>query len=158
MATGELEKAIAEYIVMFGYEEATTQYSRFKSINVDIENNDNGKYSIVATDTKSKPTIAYHEFGTGFYASGKYEGELPTMTLTFDSAGKTRTTNGWQYYYPNSDTKVENNGLKGWFFGVAGNKVFSTGEMPGHQMYYSGKAMKEEISKLDLGVILNEHN
>lgn len=158
VAGDELQNVIANYIANIGYNEATAQYSRFSTIKVDIENYGNGKVSLIASDTKSKPTIAYYEYGTGYYAKGKYEGELPTMTLVFESAGKTRTTSGWEYYYPNSDTKAYVNGSYGWFYGILGHKSFSTGQAPGHQMYYTGKTMKQAVAELDLGVILNEHN
>lgn len=54
--------------------------------------------------------IAFDEFGTGFYAQGTYEGELPKQRLVFVSAGRVRTTNGWDYYYDNVRTKFDKDG------------------------------------------------
>lgn len=149
----DLHNIISNHLGEVGINEAKTQYSGFKKIDVFLEMSENG-VSIIAEDTKTKPTIAYHEYGTGKYSSGKYKGELPTMQLTFEVQGKTYTTNGWEYYYPNSDTKVQNNGLKGWYFGVEGHRVFSTGNNPQHQMYNTAKKIKEELSTLDLEVVL----
>lgn len=152
----DLHNIISNHLGKIGLEESKKQYTGFKKIEVSLEPQKNG-IAVVAQDNKPKPTIAYHEYGTGFYAQGKYKGELPSMTLSFKVNDKTISTNGWQYYYPNSDTKTEYKGQKGWFFGVGEHKVFSIGNNPQHQMYNTAKKIKEELSTLDLEVVLNDN-
>ena len=92
--------------------------------------------------------IAYHEFGTGIYAQGSYpdNSKLPTQTLTFESPkGKQQTTQGWEYYYKNPDTKRSIGGKAGWFIG---NGVFVTGNVAGAEVYYTSKALREDASKI----------
>lgn len=95
--------------------------------------------------------IGFDEFGTGFYAQGTYEGKLPTQTLVFKSAGKTRATSGWKYYYPNDDTKREKNGLKGWYVPPRTgfpNGSFHTGKIASNRFYRSCKRIRERIKLL----------
>lgn len=64
--------------------------------------------------------VAFFEFGTGEYARGTYQGELPQSGVPL--------TGKWEYYYK-SEHKGERNGIKGWFLDeekirfVKGNKA-----------------------------------
>ena len=64
--------------------------------------------------------VAFFEFGTGEYAKGTYQGNLPQSGVPI--------TGSWEYYY-NSKHKGERNGIKGWFLDeekirfVKGNKA-----------------------------------
>ena len=64
--------------------------------------------------------VAFFEFGTGEYAKGTYQGNLPQSGVPI--------TGSWEYYY-NSKHKGEKNGIKGWFLDeekirfVKGNKA-----------------------------------
>lgn len=148
-----LHNLISERLGAVGLNEAEKQYAKFSTINIEVDSKD-GITEILATDTKSKPTIAYHEYGTGYYAKGKYKGDLPTMNLTFVVNDREITTNGWNYYYENSDTKVTKNGKKGWYFTIGEKSIFSTGNDPQHQMYNTAKKIREELETLDLEVVL----
>ena len=92
--------------------------------------------------------IAFHEFGTGIYAQGSYpdNSKLPKQTLTFESPkGKQQTTQGWEYYYNNPDTKKSIGGKAGWFMG---NGVFTTGNMADAKIYYTAKSLREDAVKI----------
>lgn len=112
-----------------------------KKVKIVVDTTDDG-FTIYVKDTKAQPTIAFEEFGTGYYASGSYLGELPTQKITFTSAGKTHSTKGWEYYYPNKDTKRTYGGMKGW---LTPNGVFHIGQKANSTMY---KACKKIIQRL----------
>ena len=116
-------------------------YADKSDVKVLVKKNSDLSYSIKAVDNKQRPTIAFDEFGTGFYAKGSYKGELPKQKITFYSAGVKRVTMGWEYYYPNKTTKVTHSGVKGWKFG----KNFSIGENASNRMYNACKRVKEKI-------------
>lgn len=94
--------------------------------------------------------LRFSEFGTGLVGEGTYpdETKLPTQTFQFISPkgnpakSKLRTTQGWEYYYPNPDTKI----MGGWFAG----KTFLRGQKAQHQMYNTSqwlRLMLPEIAK-----------
>lgn len=116
-------------------------YAGEMGIVVKVVKKDSRHYSIRAVDLKPKPTIAFDEFGTGFYAEGSYKGKLPTQKITFISAGKKRVTMGWKYYYPNRQTKVTHGGFKGWKFG----KNFSIGQDASNRMYNACKNVRGKL-------------
>lgn len=129
---------VADSVADRGVEIAREEY---KGENVDVrkETLGNGETQIVA----SGKGLAYMEFGTGEYAKGTYQGKLPTETISFESPkGKPQSTQGWEYYYPNEDTKTTIGGKHGWFLG---NGVFTTGKVAGNQMFYTGDRLKQEI-------------
>lgn len=99
-------------------------------------------FTIYVIDTKKQPTIAFEEFGTGFYAKGSYLGDLPTQTITFTSGGKKHSTRGWEYYYPNDKTKVTHGGIKGW---MTPNGVFHVGQNANSTMYKACKKIIENV-------------
>lgn len=94
--------------------------------------------------------IAFDEFGTGFYAKGSYKGNLPSMTLQFESVGFTQTTNGWQYYYtwqgdPSKNPKKTYEGVKGWFTKKEGKPYFHTGKKASNRFYNATIEIKEKL-------------
>lgn len=105
-----------------------------KEISVD------GDYAVVAIGDG----LAFEEYGTGYYAEGTYKGKLPTQTITFESAGQTRSTQGWDYYYDNPDTKITVGGTKGWMLG----SNFMTGNVAGNQMYNTSVELGEQAPQV----------
>lgn len=99
-----------------------------------------GEYDVIAQGEG----LSFDEYGTGFYADGTYKGKLPTQPITFESAGETRTTQGWDYYYDNPDTKVEIDGKKGWMLG----SNFMTGNTAGNQMYNTSIELGEQAPEV----------
>lgn len=142
----ELALAISKY----GSDYAQSLYSG-DSIMVSAENTGNGKAKITAEGKQ----VAFLEYGTGLVGKGSYEGNLPTEPITFESAGKTHTTNGWEYYYDNPDTKATVNNVKGWFWG----NNFSEGWKAQAQMWHTAehirkggatKAIKQYLDEKDV--------
>lgn len=134
IALADKGKAIAEY------EYATSGY--MPKISTEYLGNGRARIRFEAKD------IAFHEFGTGIYAQGSYpdSSKLPTQTLTFESPkNKQQTTQGWEYYYNNPDTKRTIGGKAGWF---VGNGVFTTGNIAGAEIYYTAKALREDACKI----------
>ena len=136
-----LQQNALELLVDKGMSEAQTEYG--------------GTHFEVASEVDDKNAriiasgsgIAYDEYGTGLVGEGTYEGELPTQTLTFISpkrkAGDTRpprvnTTQGWEYYYDNPETKF----MGGWFMGKGG---FTRGQVASMRMYRTAKSLKEYV-------------
>lgn len=131
-------------IIDIAREEFTKAYEGKINVDVIVKENKSG-YTIFVKDKNSRnPMIAFDEFGTGFYAEGTYPGKLPpkSLKITFTSAKKTRSTYGWDYYYPNEDTKREVGRVKGW---VTPNGTFHIGNNPNATMY---KACKRVISRI----------
>lgn len=131
-----------ELIADNGEKIAKSEYAGINSIQVtkDIDENN-------AVISASGDSVAYIEYGTGLVGQGTYKGDLPTQTLTFESpkdSGRINTTQGWEYYYDNPQTKV----LGGWFFG-RGYANFTRGQVAGNQMFNTAKSLREYI-KTDL--------
>lgn len=129
---------VAEEVANVGIEIATEEY---KGLNVTIDKQilGNGESQVVA----SAKGLNYVEFGTGEYAKGTYQGKLPTQTFNFESPkGKPQSTQGWEYYYSNPDTKRTIGGKHGWFIG---NGIFTTGRVAGNQMFYTSDRLRNEI-------------
>ena len=94
--------------------------------------------------------IAFDEFGTGFYAKGSYKGNLPTITLEFESAGYPQTTSGWDYYYKwqgpdNKNPKKVYDGTKGWFTKKDGKPYFHIGNRASNRFYNAVVKIKKEL-------------
>lgn len=92
--------------------------------------------------------IGFDEFGTGFYAKGTYEGDLPKQTLVFKSAKKTRKTNGWEYWYSNDDTKRIRNGKFGWYIPPRQGfpkGTFHIGTVASNRFYRGCRRIRERI-------------
>ena len=80
------------------------------SITVEYEN-----HGTTATIYAKGNAVAFFEFGTGEYAKGTYQGNLPSSGVPI--------TGNWEYYYK-SEHKTDKNGIKGWTWGsnfVKGN-------------------------------------
>lgn len=137
---GTSEDSILSNATKIAKKEIRTAYSSKPNIKIIVEKRKYG-CTIYAKDYNTRPIIAFDEFGTGFYAKGSYPGKLPTKRISFHSAGQKRSTKGWQYYYPNSQTKVTHGGIKGWMVG----KLFSIGHNANATMY---RACKKSISKI----------
>jgi len=145
-------------IIDISMDEIKKAYSG-KKVSVIVKKSENG-FTIYVKDTQAKPTIAFDEFGTGFYAKGSYPGKLPTQTITFE-VGKighrrTMSTKGWEYYYGNpydtsvkqkSPAKVIHGGVYGW---MTPNGLFHVGQMPSKRMYNACKRIKERLRSENL--------
>lgn len=148
-----LEDIVGDIVATKGLGIAYDNYFGFSNhfhhnnIIVDKESLGDGKFKVFAQDLRDKPQIAYHEFGTGYYAKGMYQGNLPTQTLTFISGGIPQSTNGWVYYYPNENTKTIHNGVYGWWYRVLGQSHFSSGNQPQQQMWNTSKLLRENLLK-----------
>lgn len=80
---------------------------------VSAESLGGGKAKIIASGEK----VAFYEYGVGTQGEESgYQGNLPTEPITFESAGETHTTQGWQYNYPNPKTKKTVGDSVGWFY------------------------------------------
>lgn len=99
-----------------------------------------GKAKVIASGEK----VAFYEFGYGVEGRDSgYQGQLPTEPLTFESAGDTHTTQGWEYYYPNSKTKRTVCGQQGWFH----NKEFVVGQPAQAQMWRTANELEQGEAK-----------
>ena len=133
-------------IINIAVEELKKAYSG-KNVNIQVVNREFG-FTIYVKDKNTKnPTIAYDEFGTGFYAKGSYPGELPTQRISFSSVGYPQSTQGWEYYYTwqgpkNKNPKKTHGGIKGW---VTRDGTFHIGYNANATMY---KACKKIITRL----------
>ena len=95
-----------------------------------------GKAKVIASGEK----IAFYEYGYGVEGrDSAYQGQLPTEPITFESAGVTHTTQGWEYYYPNSKTKRTVGGQEGWFY----NRQFVTGQPAQAQMWRTANELEQ---------------
>lgn len=131
-----------ELIADNGEKIAKSEYAGINSVQVTKDIDENS-----AVISASGDSVAYIEYGTGLVGQGTYKGDLPTQTLTFESpkdSGRINTTQGWEYYYDNPQTKV----LGGWFFG-RGYANFTRGQVAGNQMFNTAKSLREYI-KTDL--------
>ena len=90
--------------------------------------------------------LMFREYGTGRPGemSGYPTDRLPKDTITFQSAGKERTTKGWEYYYNNPDTKVTVNGVEGWYFG----KTFMVGDSAGMEMFHTSEDLRNDLKDI----------
>lgn len=127
-----------ELIADNGEKIAKSEYAGINSVQVTKDIDENS-----AVISASGDSVAYIEYGTGLVGQGTYKGDLPTQTLTFESpkdSGRINTTQGWEYYYDNPQTKV----LGGWFFG-RGYANFTRGQVAGNQMFNTAKSLREYI-------------
>ena len=122
-------------VIDIALEELNKAYSG-KNVKIVVENSKTGFVIYVKDRSTRNPMIAFDEFGTGFYAKGSYPGQLPTQRITFTSAKKKRSTNGWEYYYDNPDTKVIHGGIYGWH---TPNGTFHIGNNANATMYHACK-------------------
>lgn len=84
--------------------------------------------------------VAFYEFGVGTQGQESgYQGELPTEPITFESAGETQTTQGWQYNYPNPKTKRNMGNGIGWFYGGK----FTDGQPAQAQMWRTANDLEQ---------------
>ena len=96
------------------------------SINVEYEN-----HGTRATIYAKGNAVAFFEFGTGEYAKGTYQGNLPQSGVP--------ETEEWVYYYA-SPHKTERNGEKGWKWGHA----FVKGNPAEAEMWETSQYIREQ--------------
>ena len=111
-----------------------------------------GKAKVIASGEK----VAFYEYGYGVEGrDSAYKGQLPTEPITFESAGNTHTTQGWEYYYPNSKTKRTNaKGEQGWFH----NKKFVTGQSAQAQMWRTANELEQGEAKKAIEQLFKERD
>lgn len=107
---------------------ARDKYSEYghSSITVDYEN-----HGTTATIYAKGRAVAFFEFGTGEYAKGTYQGNLPQSGVPI--------TGEWEYYY-GSEHKAEINGIKGWFWG----KNFVKGNQAEAEMWETSQYIRQQ--------------
>ena len=141
----DIVMAIAER----GKELAQEKYSG--DIVVTTENIGNGRAKVIASGEK----VAFYEYGYGVEGrDSAYQGQLPTEPITFESAGNTHTTQGWEYYYPNSKTKRTVGGQQGWFH----NKEFVTGQPAQAQMWRTANELEQGEAKKAIEQLFKERD
>ena len=141
--------AVANAMANEGKNIADFEYSLsgISDIKVDVQHVGIGELKIVAIGDN----VSYIEFGVGEYAKGTYQGNLPKHPITFEiPKGKPQTTNGWEYYYTNNDTKKTIGGQHGWFIK---NGVFVTGHPAGNQLFYTAKSLRENEAEIVKSVL-----
>ena len=129
---------VVDELVKKGADIARKEYANVAGVNVYYETTGAGSGRVVA----EKEGLAYIEFGTGRVGqNSKYPKKLlPKGTFNFESPkGKQQTTSGWEYYYPNKNTKRTMFGEEGWFHKFDGQEDadFITGQEAGMQMYHT---------------------
>lgn len=141
-------ESIAQRIAERGVEIAKDEYSG-RTVDIQIRQGETyGNRKVVAKGS----TLAFEEFGTGLKGKGTYEGNLPTDTIEFESPkGSPQSTQGWEYYYPNPQTKV--NG--GWYSGKTG-RTFHRGQPAKAQMFNTSVKLRDEIKELAKEIIKGE--
>lgn len=118
---------------------------------VTAENIGNGRAKVIASGEK----VAFYEYGYGVEGrDSAYQGQLPTEPITFESAGNTHTTQGWEYYYPNSKTKRTVGGQQGWFH----NKEFVTGQPAQAQMWRTANELEQGEAKKAIEQLFKERD
>ena len=141
----DIVMAIAER----GKELAQEKYSG--DVVVTTENIGNGRAKVIASGEK----VAFYEYGYGVEGrDSAYQGQLPTEPITFESAGNTHTTQGWEYYYPNSKTKRTVGGQQGWFH----NKEFVTGQPAQAQMWRTANELEQGEAKKAVEQLFKERD
>lgn len=136
MATQKDKNAIAESVANAGVAIARQKYM---STNVEV-----GKTRAKAGECKvyaRAKGLFYTEYGTGLIGKGTYpdDSKLPKETRKFESPkGVPQTTQGWEYYYPNPDTKE----YGGWWYGED-YKQFTQGQPAGAQMFHAAQELRK---------------
>lgn len=99
------------------------------SITVDFE-----PHGTTATIYAKGNAVAFFEFGTGEYAKGTYQGNLPQSGVPL--------TGNWEYYY-NSEHKGEKNGIKGWFLDEE-KTIFLKGNPAEAEMWETSQYIRQQ--------------
>lgn len=117
-------------------------YYAGSSVSVYAESTGIGTARVVAEGDK----VFFEEYGTGWVGEReKYPGELPTNTFIFESAGKMRSTSGWEYHYPNENTKKPKINPYFWYT-PTGER--SSGEAPMAQMWKTSRELREQLPQI----------
>lgn len=147
---------LKEKIKEIGLEEFESAYASdpdFTNLQIEADTSSKKGITFYIKDMNERPTIAFFEFGTGFY-SLDYEGKKPTQTIIFHSNHAMRSTAGWQYYYENPKSKRTVAGLKGWFLPRNANEKFTgfdIGEGAHNTFYRACQKIKQRL-KEELGI------
>ena len=99
---------------------------RTTSVRVEFES-----HGTTATIYAKGNAVAFFEFGTGEYAKGTYQGNLPQSGVPL--------TGDWEYYY-SSKHKGEKNGVKGWFW----NHAFIKGNAAEAEMWETSQFIRQQ--------------
>ena len=99
------------------------------SIRVEFE-----PHGTTATIYAKGNAVAFFEFGTGEYAKGTYQGNLPQSGVPL--------TGNWEYYYK-SEHKGERNGIKGWFLDEE-RTIFLKGNEAEAEMWETSQYIREQ--------------
>jgi len=123
-------------------------YYAGEAVNVIVENGNPAK--VVAEGTQ----VRYLEYGTGLKGEESgYDGNLPTEPIVFESPdGELQTTSGWEYNYPNPQTKVTLYGQTGWYY----NGEFTTGKPAAAQMWRTAEELHNEYKTVIADEIKNK--
>lgn len=140
---------IALKIAEQGVEIAKNYYSG-TDISVYAERSGLGRARIIAEGKD----VYFEEYGTGWVGEGKYPGELPTNTFVFESAGKIRSTQGWVYHYPNTDTKRPKDNPDYWWY----NGQKQKGKAPNAQMWKTSRDLREKFTEITKTVLNAERD
>lgn len=84
---------------------AESKYAEHGHSSITVGYTNNGK---TATIYSHGNAVAFFEFGTGEYAKGTYQGDLPQSGVY--------PTGNWEYYYDSEHKTVNEHGVKGWFW------------------------------------------
>lgn len=134
-----MRNKIANAVAEEGVEIARQMYAG-TDINVISTPASDGKAEILANGSQ----VAYMEFGTGEYAKGTYEGDLPQSGVPI--------TVKWEYYYPSKSKVTVRSGSFGWYH----NKKFHVGQKAGSQMWRTAIETKKNIRRIAQEVIEKE--
>ena len=131
---GRLLKDFRKAMIALG--EDASKFARDKyaehghsSIRVEFE-----PHGTTATIYAKGNAVAFFEFGTGEYAKGTYQGNLPQSGVPI--------TGSWEYYY-NSKHKGEKNGIKGWFLDEA-KTIFIKGNEAEAEMWETSQYIRQQ--------------
>ena len=135
-----------EKISTMAYDEIMIAYSgtKFEVMKPQI-------YNAKATIYVKGEDIAFDEFGTGLYAKGSYNGNLPKQPIFFESVGFPQVTLGWDYYYtwkgdPLKNPKKEINGVSGWFTNKESG-IFHIGKDASNRFYNAVQRIKNKVKE-----------
>lgn len=132
----KLNDGVAYAVAEKGAEIAQREYSGYSAT---VEAIEETKSECIVQATGE--ALTFIEYGTGRPGqnSGYPSEKLPDHPFEFHSAGKERSTQKWEYYYPNPDTKVTVGGVEGWYLG----DNFITGNPAGMQMFHTSEELAD---------------
>lgn len=109
---------------------AESKYAEHGHSSITVGYTNNGK---TATIYSHGNAVAFFEFGTGEYAKGTYQGDLPQSGVY--------PTGNWEYYYDSEHKTVNEHGVKGWFWKKG---VFVKGNPAEAEMWETSQHIREK--------------